>query len=98
MRRRGEIAISVVVVIALGLLVLVMLAVLLNQGFRRAETATSSCQDTYSGACMAESDCRAAEGRVVSRAGCEGATTYEYESERYVWSFPQGGTVCCVTR
>lgn len=94
--KRGEIAISVVIVIALGLIVLITLAIALNQGFTDLEETTGSC-DTLEGTCMTASACQGAGGKVVSSNACTAEFTRNYENTWRVESYPVGGGVCCVT-
>lgn len=96
--RKGEIAISVIIVIALGLLVLITMAILLGDAFRRVDDQTSSCQDTYRGVCTTRADCVSQGGQVVGGVSCGGDLTTNYDGGWQAISFPAGGATCCVIR
>lgn len=94
--RRGEIAISVVIVIALGLIVLMVLGVVLSGQFRNLTQTVDNCQEQWQGTCMSPSSCQAQNGRQVN-ADCGASTRQEASDDWLIETFPQGGTVCCVT-
>ncbi len=95
--RRGEIAISVVIVIALGLLALISLATLLVSSGDQARQTTTACEDTYGGTCTTRTACiDQMNGRVVGAAGCNEHYTTNYGTEWRIQEFPTGGGVCCV--
>lgn len=94
--RRGEIAITTVIVVALGLLVLTILAITLTSSTRNLDQNVNDCKKIYDGSCMAESQCEMMQGKTVSGVRCDDTTTYKY-THTVIESFPEGGTVCCVT-
>lgn len=93
--KRGEIAISVVIIIALGLIVLITLATLLVGSGERVQNVTSACEDTYGGTCTTRTACLADGGRIVGGVTCSEEYTTEYDSTWTVEQFPDGGGVCC---
>lgn len=95
--RKGEIAISVVVIIALSLIVLISLAVMLVEQFGRANTTLGDCQNLHGGTCTLQSACQASEGKIITGVNCAASTMQKTESGRQLISFPPGGTICCVT-
>jgi len=96
--RKGEIGIGVIVVIALGLMVLIILAIMFGQTAIRAEEQTNSCQDTYRGVCTTRSACIQQGGQVVSGISCTQELTTEYSGGWQALTFPSGGATCCALR
>ena len=92
--RKGEIAISVIIVIALGLLVLITMAILLGDAFRKVDDATNSCQR---GVCMTRAAC-IAEGGIMEGGSCDEDLTTNYDGGWQATTFPAGGATCCVIR
>lgn len=94
--RRGEIAISVIILIALGLLVLTILAAMLVTSGERARETTGACEDTYGGVCTTKTACINTGGRIVGGVTCNKELSTEYESGWVIEQFPSGGAACCV--
>jgi hypothetical protein len=94
--KKGEIAISVIIVIALGLIVLITLAVMLVSSTGDAQRVTDACEDTYGGTCMAKSRCTSSGGGIIGGVSCSADLTNEFDNGWAVESFPIGGGACCV--
>ncbi|MFT4250656.1 MAG: hypothetical protein ACMXYD_04820 [Candidatus Woesearchaeota archaeon] len=94
--KKGEIAISVIILVALGLLVLITLAVMLVSSAGDARTVTDACEDTYGGFCTDRRTCLAEGGRIVGTVSCQTEFSQQYENRWEIQSFPIGGGVCCV--
>ncbi len=95
--KRGVIAINVVVIVALGLLVLIILATMLVQKTTTARNTFSACQETYKGTCMPKTECDVRGGGVISDVDCAQGSASSSDEGWVLVSFPKGGTVCCVT-
>lgn len=96
--KKGEIGITVIIIIALGLIVLTILSVLLVASFSDVEQTRTACEDTYGGACMPHSSCIDSGGRVVAPGTCgdEVQTTSYGGSSWNTISFNLRGDVCCI--
>ena len=94
--KKGEIAISVIIIVALGLIVLITLAVLLVGSTGEVREVTDACENTYGGHCTDRRSCIDSGGRVVGTVSCQTEFTQQYNNRWEIQSYPLGGGVCCV--
>ena len=95
--KRGEIAITTIILIALGLIVLTLLASLLVGSFQRGSDTIDACQETYGGNCeRSTTQCIGQGGRVVGGTNCEANQVTSANNRDFI-SFGSGGEVCCVS-
>ncbi len=84
--------------IALALLVLLIMAVLITHQTQNAQKTINNCQSIYQGTCIGANECASRGGTAVQGGTCSASATYQQQDNWVVYSYPAGGTVCCVTK
>lgn len=91
---RANIGISVIIIIALGLVVLLISSVFFVSETNNTRQNIESC-DLYNAECMGSVACNSIGGRAV-RSGCQQETQTQQTDVFTVETIQLGGSVCCV--